>query len=283
MLTTQGKIIFYTALLALNLSQLAQAERSQIESDLLKIPRVNIDGTLAYELVFRIEEGEEFQFVLEQAIEPSEESADAGTYNSISQRLELDQVELESGEVYRATLALVSQSPDVVFGLESADLVYTALPTRDGVRPETTDGVPHFQVDAQLVPDVVNEMYRRIFSLPGLEQRPTAVSGTLAGAQNMWVADNIEIVHPEISLLGRPIGHIHPDSSIHLSIDPLRAADAVNARWGVFHPNAHMEGWEGYILIYTPRFIHELDSIFQIITDSYNYLTGQNLQATDYY
>ncbi|NKB33239.1 MAG: hypothetical protein GKR91_09080 [Pseudomonadales bacterium] len=277
------KIIIFAIVLTFSFCQSALAERSQIESDLLTIPRVDIDGALAYELVFRIESGDEFLFVLDQANDPAEDTTGSGTYNSIAQTLQLDQVELENGEVYSATLELVSDSPEVDFRVQSVDLVYTALTNRGGVRPETTDGVPHFQISAEPVPDVVTEMYRRIFSLPGLEQRATSVSGTFSGSQDMWVNEDIEIIHPEVSLLGQPIGHIHPDSTMHLSLDPLRAADAVDARWAVFHPNAAQEGWEGYILIYAPRFIHELDSIFQIITDSYNYLTGQNFQATDYY
>ncbi len=36
-------------------------------------------------------------------------------------------------------------------------------------------------------------------------------------------------------------------------------------------------------MLYTPRSMEELDVTFQLIVDGFNFVTGQNIQATDYY
>ena len=270
----------FAATLVLTSSSWALADRSHIESDTLTIPRVNVSKSEAYELVFRIELNEEYEFVLEQAKELTEESSTSGTYAAVAQTLILNQIEIDNGEVYTATLELVTQSPQVVFKVQSVDLVYTALTTRGGVRPETTDGVPHFQIGAEPVPDVVTEMYRRIFSLPEVEQQEsvTSFSGTLC----LWLSDNANIVLSDALLGGREFGHIHPDGSLHVALELERANDAHEACWGVIHPWTGDRLWEAYVLLYTPQNLEELDSTFQLIVDSYNFVIGQNIQATDY-
>ena len=35
-------------------------------------------------------------------------------------------------------------------------------------------------------------------------------------------------------------------------------------------------------MLYTPQSMVELDVIFQLIVDSYNFVTGQNIQAADH-
>lgn len=277
------KIIFLTFGLTLISPPIAYGDRSSLEGESLTVPRIDIEGSGSFELVFRLENDGDFKFVLEQSAASSAESTSAGSYDAVGELLILDQVELETKEVYSAALMLESQSPEVAFRVQDAALVYTALSTRGGVRPETTDGVPHFEIGAELVPDVNTEMYRRVYSLPGVEQR--ASGGSFGGTQSIWLEDSVEFVNSEVSVGGQEIGHIHPDGSLHLSLDPYRAVDAHDSRFAIHHPWASegREGWEGYVLIYTPRFIHELDPVFQMIVDSYNYFTGQNLQATDFY
>ncbi len=244
------------------------------------VPRINVAGSGAFELLFRIELNDEYQFVLEQIFDAAQGASVSGSYDSISQTLELDQIELESGEVYAATLGLVSQSPEIVFNLKEVELVYRTLPARPGIRPLTTSGIPHTQIGVEPVEAVNSELFRRVYSLPEVEQQ-VAVS-SLPGSWGLWLSDNINVVQPDAVIGGREFAHIHPDGSLHAALEFERANDAVHAQWAVMHPWAGDSLWEGFVLLYTPQSTEELDSIFQLIVDSYNFVTGQNIQAADY-
>lgn len=183
----------------------------------------------------------------------------------------------------------MSQSPDTVFRLKGAELIYSPsdpyvpLPIRSGVRPRTTSDVPHVQIGIEPVPAVNTELFRRVYMLPEVEQRPSLVSFRQP-TWGLWLGDNLSLAHAEVIITGREFAHIHPDGSLHLSLEPNRAREAVQARWAIFHPLADQrEGWEGFVMLYTPRSMEDLDVIFQLIVDSYNFVTGQNIQATDYH
>jgi hypothetical protein len=62
-----------------------------------------------------------------------------------------------------------------------------------------------------------------------------------------------------------------------------RAREVVEAGWAVWHPWAKKrEGWEGFVMLYTPQSMEELEVTFQLIVDGYNYVTGKSVLATDY-
>ena len=69
------------------------------------------------------------------------------------------------------------------------------------------------------------------------------------------------------------------DGSLHASLSPERARAAIEASWAEPHPMALMMGNEGMVMLYTPRTLAELDTIFQLIVDSYNYVTGRAITA----
>jgi phospholipase/carboxylesterase len=163
----------------------------------------------------------------------------------------------------------------------STPLEYVTLPKRPGPRPETTTGIPHIQIDVELVPEVHEEMIRRIFSVPGIEEEPSVI----AQWRGMWLKEDVDVAQPEALIEGREFGHIHDDGSLHIFLDSRRAIQAVDAGWAVFHPFAVQElrGWEGFVMLYTPQSIEELDVTFQLIVDAFNYVSGQTLSATDFY
>ncbi|SEB42079.1 hypothetical protein SAMN04489761_0606 [Tenacibaculum sp. MAR_2009_124] len=161
-------------------------------------------------------------------------------------------------------------------GMESEE-----LPPRCDLSPETTTNVPHHQIGVQFVPEVNEELFRRVYSLPGIENRQSVV-GEWRG---MWLTDDITIAVPDALISGREFGHIHDDGSLHIFLEPSRANETVTACWGIFHPFAvqQIAGWDGFVMLYTPQSIDELSVTFQLIVDGYNYVTGQNLIATNYY
>ena len=155
------------------------------------------------------------------------------------------------------------------------------LPHRDGTPPRTTSNVPHVQIGVEPVPEVDAELLRRVSALPKVDIRPTIVS--LPGAKGLWLLDEIPLARPGVIVRGREFAHIHPDGSLHASLPPQRAQEAVDAGWAVWHPWAKKrEGWEGFVMLYTPQSMEELEVTFQLIVDGYNYVTGKNVAAKDY-
>ena len=153
------------------------------------------------------------------------------------------------------------------------------LPKRPGSRPETTTGVPHVQIGVEPVPNINDELFRRVYSIPGIENRRSVVSPW----QGLWLNEELTVFVPEALIGGREFAHIHADGSLHIFLEHDRALEAVKTGWAVFHPFAVQQGWDGFVMLYTPLSINELDVTFQLIVEGYNNVTGQSLVATDYY
>ncbi len=152
------------------------------------------------------------------------------------------------------------------------------LPERAGPRTKTTGTVPHTQIGVDPVADVNAELFRLAYALPGVEDRPTIVS--LPGGRGMWLDHNIPVIHPKAIVSGREFAHIHTDGSLHAPLPLDRALEVEETGWGERHPWADQrDGWEGLVMLYTPQSMAELDITFQLIVESYNYVTGKNLQA----
>ena len=155
-----------------------------------------------------------------------------------------------------------------------------ALPQRDGPIPPTTKGIPHKQFLGEAVPDVHAELMRRVALLPKVDIRPTVVS--LPGATGFWLLEDLTLERPEVIVGGREFAHVHPDGSLHASLPPTRAYEAVDAGWAVRHPWADQRpGWEGFVLLYTPQNEAELEVVTQLIVDGYNFITGGDVTLDD--
>ena len=156
---------------------------------------------------------------------------------------------------------------------------YDVLPSRVGARPPTTPWMPHMQINFNPDAEIKAELFRRIYSLPDVRDEPTRIS--IPGARAIWLREDLPLAHGEVVLQGREFAHIHPDASFHVTLSPQRAREAIEAGWAESHPLAHQIGIEGMVLLYTPRDIQELDVIFQLVVDSYNFVTGRALHPTD--
>ena len=109
---------------------------------------------------------------------------------------------------------------------------------------------------------------------PGVAQ--SAVS--LPGARGVWISDGVSLAHPEAIVAGREFAHIHTDGSLHAPLPFERAIEAVDGGWAERHPLADQrEGWEGLVMLYTPRSLEELDVVFQLIVESYGFVTGRDV------
>ena len=166
-------------------------------------------------------------------------------------------------------------------GCLSAQAEDTALPSRTGLPIETTSGVPHVQIGVEALPELNAELLRRVSALPGLDVRPTVIG--MFGAEGFWLLEDLALIRPEVIYRGREFAHLHTDGSLHASLPPKRAFEAVAAGWAVRHPSAQYHArLEGFVMLYTPRTMEELDVTFQLIVDGYNFVTGLDVRAQDF-
>lgn len=163
----------------------------------------------------------------------------------------------------------------------ATDTSLAPLPQRLGERPRTTGDVPHQQIGIEPVPELNDTLFRWVASLPNIELQPSISS--LPGATGIWVTQGTVIAQPQAILNGREFTHIHPDSSLHAPLPLERALEAVEMGWAERHPWAEQrDGWEGLVMLYTPQSEADLEIVFQLIVESYNFVTGQTEVATDY-
>lgn len=199
-----------------------------------------------------------------------------------------DNADTSSGEAAATTVPAVdepavsdedpAEEPTV---RESGATAPVPLPVRAGPRTETTHSVPHVQTFVELVPDVDAELRRRIYSLPGVENRDTIVSFT--GTTALWLSEDFEPSNLAATMREREFGHVHTDGSLHTVLPVARALEATSTKWAELHPWVGREDlWDGMVMLYTPQSFEELETTWQLIVDSYNFVTGQNLDAIDF-
>ena len=176
-------------------------------------------------------------------------------------------------------MGVAACTPPTVQSEEEPIMTYPTLPERQSPRPETTGSVPHQQIGVDPVPDVNEELFRRAFALPGVENRPSTFS--LPGARGLWINESVTIVRQDQIVSGREFAHIHPDGSLHASLPLDRAREAVDAGWAEPQPIADQLGVPGLVMIFTPQTHEELKSVLQLIVDSYNFVTGSKIDVAD--
>ncbi len=138
---------------------------------------------------------------------------------------------------------------------------------------KTSGRVPHVQINA-VTDDAINRKLDELaYSLPGVEKKPTVVS--LPGALGMWLTDDIPVKRADTIISGREFSHIHTDGSLHAPLPYERALEVAERGWGELHPWAdRFDGWEGLVMLFSPRSDKELAVVFQLIIESYNHVTG---------
>jgi len=176
-------------------------------------------------------------------------------------------------------LCLISAAASLLVMSVPAMAQDLSFPMRETPRPETTNGVPHVQIDVQAIPELSEEMLRQVAEFPGVVLGATRVS--LPGAVGFQLAGDVSIAQPQAIVGGREFAHLHPDGSLHASLHPDTARAAIDAGWAVAHPWADQRtGWEGFVMIYTPMTEAELDVVLQLVRGSYTYITGKLLPET---
>ncbi len=160
-------------------------------------------------------------------------------------------------------------------GKADREMIGSVLPKRRGSRPRTTPTNPHTQLEQNPEGQVVDELARRVFALPAVEERPSAIS--VPGARALWLSEEVPAGPPEAFMIGREFAHIHPmpDGSLHAALPPEVAQEAVEKGWAEQHPVARM----GYIphnvvMIYAPRDAEEIEVVAGLVVEAYYYAGG---------
>lgn len=150
------------------------------------------------------------------------------------------------------------------------------LPDRQGDRPRTTNSVPHVQIGVTSQPALSQVLLQRVAEFPGVTLGATRVS--LPGATGFQLDAGLDLANPDAIVGGREFAHVHPDGSLHASLSPEIARQAVDTGWAVMHPwAAQRPGWEGFVMIYTPQNTEQLNVVYELVQRSYTYVTGQTL------
>lgn len=171
------------------------------------------------------------------------------------------------------TAATASDAP-------AAPVVEIALPERDGPRRQTSESVPHVQLDASPVAGIDAELRRRVFQLPQVTN--AASDRSLPGARGLMLAPNLELARPGAIAGSQEFAHIHPDGSLHVWLPTERAIEADRLGWGDLHPWVDRNGfWDGVVLIFTPETVEELETVIQLVVDGYNFVVGTDLTPDD--
>jgi Family of unknown function (DUF5519) len=158
------------------------------------------------------------------------------------------------------------------FGLNDA----VSLPERRGLRPRTTPTNPHTQLDQQPGAAVVASLADALFALPGVFERPSAIS--VPGARSLWLAPEQARGPREAFMVDAEFAHLHPppDSSLHAALPPPVAAEAIARGWAEVHPVARMGLIpENVVMIYAPRDDSEVGVVLDLVRSALAFARGE--------
>src|SRR5215208_7966717 len=151
----------------------------------------------------------------------------------------------------------------------------SVLPKRIGSRPRTTPTNPHTQLEQNPQPEMVEDLAQRVFALPGVEERPSAIS--VPGARALWLREDLPAGRQEAFMIGREFAHIHPmpDGSLHAALPPDVAEEAISKSWPEQHPVARMGYITPHVLtIYAPKEAEEVEVVAGLVVEAYRYAGG---------
>lgn len=150
------------------------------------------------------------------------------------------------------------------------------LQRRNGVKPTTSLGMPHQQLDQQ--PDeqrVRTALAQRVFALPGVVEEPSGIS--VPGARALVLTTEMARGSADAFMVGREFAHLHPppDQSLHMALPRDIAQAAIDAGWAEPHPlAARMRGPSITVMVFAPRTDDEVDVVARLVEWSYRNATG---------
>ena len=151
-----------------------------------------------------------------------------------------------------------------------------ALPPRRGPPPATTSTNPHTQLDQRPPPRVIAALAENLFALPGVAEKPSAIS--VPGARALWLEPGDAHGPREAFLIGREFAHLHPlpDGSLHVALPPSVVEDAIAQGWAEVHPVARMGLIPAnVVMLYAPRDDAEAAVALALVREALAFARGQ--------
>ena len=124
-------IVLFLLTLILSTPLLAQPGRSIVDNGSLYVPRIDFDNFGAMELVFNLVWEGEYILELVTIEATSSATSNAGVYDSQAGILELDEVHLETGEIYAVVLTQLAERSTMAFAVQEAIVVQGAAVESD--------------------------------------------------------------------------------------------------------------------------------------------------------
>ncbi|HEV8231657.1 MAG TPA: luciferase family protein [Thermoanaerobaculia bacterium] len=114
-----------------------------------------------------------------------------------------------------------------------------------------------------------------LFALPGVRERPSAIS--VPGARALWL-DPADARGPrEAFMVGREFAHLHPlpDGSLHVALPPGVASEAIERGWAEIHPVARLGLIpDNVVMIYAPRDDAEAAIVLDLVQSALAFARG---------
>jgi hypothetical protein len=151
-----------------------------------------------------------------------------------------------------------------------------ALPPRRGPRPATTPSNPHTQLDQRPPARVIAALAENLFALPGVAEKPSAIS--VPGARALWLETADARGPREAFLIGREFAHVHPlpDGSLHVALPPSVVEDAIAQGWAEVHPVARMGLIPAnVVMLYAPRDDAEAGVMLALVREALAFARGE--------
>jgi hypothetical protein len=149
------------------------------------------------------------------------------------------------------------------------------LPRRSGVRPRTTDTNPHSQLDQNPPVSIAEALCARLFALPGVIERPSAIS--VPGTRALYLLPG-EANGPRAAfIIWTEFAHVHPmpDGSLHAALPPDLADEVIAREWGEQHPVAKRGLIPANVcMVYGPRDEKEIEVVVRLVAATLHFARG---------
>jgi hypothetical protein len=149
------------------------------------------------------------------------------------------------------------------------------LPARSGRRPETTSTNPHQQLAQTAPPKIQEELWRRMTGLEGVRTGRSGIS--LPESRAVHLDPGLARGPRKAFLVGTEFAHLHgaADGSLHVTLPPAVAGEAIDKGWGELHPMARQGlAPTTLVMLYGPRNELELETIWMLVETSYAFARG---------
>lgn len=149
-----------------------------------------------------------------------------------------------------------------------------SLPVRIGPRPTTSRVPPHTQLSQCAPPHLVQELIRRAFALPLVQQKQSRFASPETIA--LWIPDEYARGPATAFIDDHEFCHIHrAEGMIHATFpDPIRRL-VTDRAWGEWHAIAEAGMIaSAIVVIYAPRDQKELDVVCELVRISHEFACG---------